>query len=169
MQKLEYLPDNSFTINNQTIVWHTDRSTVREALANSHNEDDSISDLSEFFDGDSSYNIETRRDIYTDFNNSENYFFFSYDKQDKITEIEIHSGFTISINGINITFGEDIAQVVNRLNTLDDNYLETEEGNYLFPDLKITVASDESMGGDGTGFSYFYAAKDITHLIDSIE
>lgn len=169
MQKIEYKPDSGFVINNRTINWLADRTAVRQALENSHTEDNSITDMSEFFGGDDSYNIVTRKDIYTDFGNSENYFFFHYSNEEKLIEIEIHSGFIININGLENAFGEDINLVVDRLRLLDENYSEIEEGNYLFPDLKLTVASSESMGGDGADFSYFYAAKDMSHLIDSTE
>ena len=146
MQKIEYIPDTGFILNSHILNWYSDRAAVRQALGNSHAEDDSTTDMSEFFGGDNSYNIVTKRDVYTDFGNSENYFFFYYNNEDKFIEAEIHSGFIINIKGLDAVFGEDIHEVVDRLKFLDKNYSETEEGNYLFPGLKITVASSESMG-----------------------
>ena len=61
---------------------------------------------------------------------------------------------------------KDIQDYLNLLNSLGEHYIETDEGGFLFKKIKITIASSKSKGGKGNGLSYFYAAKNIDHLVD---
>ena len=83
-----------------------------------------------------------------------------------MSELEVHSGIQIRVKNIELKFQTDINESLKDLEKTGENYLETEEGNYLFENLKMTIASSESMGGKGNGLSYFYGAKDIEHLIE---
>ncbi|WP_293898909.1 hypothetical protein [Sporocytophaga sp.] len=38
------------------------------------------------------------------------------------------------------------------------------KGEFFFPELRMTIADGEAMGEDGSGLSYFYATKDVSHL-----
>ena len=107
------------------------------------------------------------RMLMEDVNGAKNYFFLSYDKQDKLNELEVHWGMNILINKIEMEFGKDIKDYLERLKSAGYEYIELEEGNYLFKGLKITIADSESMGGDGNGLSYFYSGQNIDHFVEN--
>jgi hypothetical protein len=103
-----------------------------------------------------SFNIIQKRDIYQDFENDKNLFFFNYDEEDKLCEIEIHDGIELFIENKNIKIGEDINSVIEKL---EYPYSENEDGNYSFNELKINIANSEYMGGIGNNLSYIYLTK----------
>ena len=161
---IEYLPNKGFILNTVKIEWNTVRSSVREKIGNKHKEDDRTIDVAEFFDGDQSMNIHQKRDVYENLNSKNDLLFLNYDKENKLSELEVHSGFDILIDSIRLKFGNEISNFIEQFQRIGIEYSETEKGNYLLPKLKITIADSESMGGDGTGLSYFYATSDISHL-----
>lgn len=164
--KLDYNTDTGFVLDSIVINWGDDRELIREKLNNQHKCDDRTIELAQFFDGDESQIIEQRRDIYKNYNGQENYFFFNYDLDGQIKEIEFHWGIEIMINNIALRFGEQITTIVDRLADIDNKYKQIEEGNYLFPTLKMTISDSEHSGGDGHGFACFYASENIDHLLD---
>ena len=164
--KIEAIPNIGIIINGKEFNWGNDRNFLRESLNNLHKEDDNIFEMSDFFDGDTSYDIIQKRDIYENINSTENYFFLNYDEDEKLESIEIHSGINISINNIDLIFEKDINEYLKLFKSIGENYTEIEEGNFLFQNLKITIANSESMGGDGNGLSYFYSSKSIEHLLE---
>jgi len=163
---LIYIPKHGFQIESEKFNWNDDRTSVRKKLQNQHKDDDRVIEMADFFGRDKSHNIEQKRDIYQDINDSTNYFFLSYGKDDKLSELEVHSGIQIRVKNVELKFQTDINESLKELEKSGENYLETEEGNYLFENLKMTIANSESMGGEGNGLSYFYGAKDIEHLIE---
>jgi hypothetical protein len=163
---LSYQPDKGITIDSTLLLWNTDRRNVRQLLNESFEIADSVIDLSKYNNGDMSRNIIQRRDIYTNFKGLDSYFFLNYDNEDKLREIEIHNGLEIDINGEKVSFSMDIDKVVELLQVISGDKIQLSGGEYLFKNLKLTVASGEVMGGDGNELSYFYCSKDITHLID---
>ena len=164
--EIHYMPGIGFEMLSQSIQWGEQRESIRRKLQNKHKDDDRITDLSHVFDGDESHNIHQRRDIYTNSNSGENYFFLNYDTEHKFNEIEVHWGFDVIVNGVKLQFNKDISHAVTELKKTSASVSEIEPGNFLFHDLKMVIASSEAMGGDGDGLSYFYAAKDISHLIE---
>jgi len=154
---VHYVPGLGFDIESQKIRWGEKRSLIRQTLAKEFQEDDGIIDNSEFFDGDPSYNISYKRDIYDSFKTI-------FDDDDCLTEMEIYKEFDISVLGIMVTFGKDLPELINQLKKIDSQITELEAGQFFFKNLKMTIASSESMGGSGNGLSYFYAARDVTHL-----
>ena len=164
--KLKYIPNIGFQIGSDKFNWNEDRISVRNKLQNQHKDDDRVIEMAEFFGGDKSHNIEQRRDIYQDINNGINYFFLSYDKDDTLSELEINWGIEISVKEIQLQFEKDINIYLKEFERIGEKYSKTEEGNYLYENLKMTIADSESMGGEGTGLSYFYGSKDIQHLIE---
>jgi len=144
--------------------WNDERKSVRQKLRNQHEADDRIIEMAEFFGGDTSHDIEQRRDVYQNINNEKNYFFLSFDKGDKLIELEIHGGLKISINNLKLEFQKDINQYLKEFEKIGEVYSEIEEGSFLFENLKMNIANSESMGGDGNGLGYFYASKSIIHL-----
>ena len=155
---LKYIPDIGFSLNSVQINWLTTRDNVRKLINIPFKEMDSTIDL-----GDNR-TIESKRDVYQNINGGDNYFFLNYNADNVLTEIEVHSGVDIFVNGVALNFKSHIQNNVNALKKLTDNFKEIEPGNYLFSDLKLAIADDESCGGDGHDLGYFYASTDVTHL-----
>jgi len=155
--KIEYIPDKGFRLNSNIFNWEDNRASVRQKLNNQHKEDDRIIEMAQFFGGDKSNDIEQRRDIYQNINNTKNYFFLSYDKEDRLNELEIHLGINVQINNVEMEFEKDIQIYIEKLQHIGYEWIELEKGNYLFEKLKMTIADSESIGGDGNGLSYFYS------------
>ena len=70
--KIEAIPNIGIIINGKEFNWGNDRNFLRESLNNLHKEDDNIFEMSDFFDGDTSYDIIQKRDIYENINSTEN-------------------------------------------------------------------------------------------------
>ena len=62
--KIEAIPNIGIIINGKEFNWGNDRNFLRESLNNLHKEDDNIFEMSDFFVGDTSYDIIQKRDIY---------------------------------------------------------------------------------------------------------
>lgn len=164
---IEYIPNTGFKINSVSFNWTDDRNAIRGNLNLKHKADDRVIDLAKYWDGDESKNIKQRRDIYEDYGANSSYFFLNYSEDDKLEALEFHWGATIVVAGVELNFDKDIDDCVSRLDEIDSEKIELEEGNYLFKNLKITIASSESMGGEGNDLGYFYASRDISHLLES--
>ena len=160
---IDYFPKSGFSINDVSIKWSENREVIREKLNQKHKEDDNIIELSQFFDGDKSQDIHQFRDIYEDYDLSKGYFFLNYDENGSLFELEIHGGVKITLNGILLEFEMPIEIVLDKLSVFNEVY-EATAGNYLFPNLYMSISTNEAMGGVGKGLSYFYAARDIQHL-----
>ncbi|WP_303317329.1 hypothetical protein Q4Q34_01390 [Flavivirga abyssicola] len=163
---IEYLPNKGFILNSVKIEWNDERNTVREKIGNRHKEDDKTIDVAQFFEGDESMNIHQKRDVYENLNSKNDILFLNYNKDNKLKELEVHSGFDILIDNIRLGFGNEISDFINQFQKNGIEYSETEKGNYLLKKLKILIADSESMGGNGTRLSYFYATSDISHLAE---
>ena len=158
MTKLEYTPDVGIKLNSSTINWLQHRGNIRKLIDLPFEEEDKVIDL-----GDNR-SIQVKRDIYENVNSGDNYFFLNYNSENLLTEIEVQWGVNITVNDIDIDFKKNIRESVNGLCKLSHTYKEIEPGNYLFPDLKLTIADQNSLGGDGHNLGYFYASTDISHL-----
>jgi hypothetical protein len=154
-----YLPDIGFEIDSKLIKFGEHRSAVRQTLSHQFEEQNQFIDNAKLFGGDTSHNITYRSDNYESFKTI-------YTPDDFFMELEIHKTLQISVMGITLTFGKDIAHFLSQLKKVDDQMTEIEPGMFLFANLKMTIGTSESMGGDGNGLDYFYAGKDIRHLID---
>ncbi|MBP6023023.1 hypothetical protein [Ferruginibacter sp.] len=161
---ITYYPDLGVSINDIAINWGTDRFIIRQLLANQHKESNSITDLSEFHNGSNEYNIIQRRDIYENYQGHDNYFFFNYDKDDTLKEIEIHNGMEISVIGTKLSFDKDFQENVSLLKNISTDNRQVSNGEHFFKDLKLTIADNESMGGEDSVLSYFYCANNVDHL-----
>lgn len=159
--RIEYIPNNGFEIDTEKFSWNEGRASVRNKLQNQHKGGDIMIEMSDFFGGDKSHNIKQRRDVYRDINSQKNYFFVNYDKDDNLSELEIHWGVEIVVKGIQLKFEKDINIFLQEFEKIGERYTKIDDGNYLFGNLKMTIANSESMGGEGNELSYFYVAKDI--------
>lgn len=164
--KLEYTPSKGFNLLSETFSWDEKRDVIRTKLKNQHIEDDRVIEMAEFFDGDTSHDIQQKRDIYEDINNEENYFFLNYDTEGQLIELEVHAGINILIDSIELMFHIDTTLFLKILTAAGKKYQETEDGEFFFKNLKMSISTSETMGGDGNGLGYFYAAKDVSHFID---
>jgi hypothetical protein len=155
--RITYFPNLGIEIHSEKILWNESRQNIRTKLKQSHKDDDKEFDNSDFFDGDISFNIIQKRDIYQDFENDKNLFFFNYNDENELCEIEFHTGIELIIENIKFEIGEDINRVIGKL---EYPYSENDNGNYFFKELKLNIANDEYMGGDGNDLSYIYLSKD---------
>lgn len=140
---------------------------MRQLLKDRHEENNKIIDMSKYHDGSNNFNIIQRRDIYCNYQEQENFFFFNYDKDDFLSEIEIHHGIAIMVDETKLDFGKTFQENVSLLKNISLDNIEFSNGEHLFKDLKLTIADSESMGGEGPMLAYFYCAKNIDHLSDS--
>lgn len=157
IMRFTYLPNLGIEILSEKILWNESRENIRLKLNQSHKDDDMEIDNSDFFDGDTSFNIIQKRDIYQDFENEGNLFFFNYDDENKLSEIESHIGIELTIGNTKIEIGEDINRAIEKL---EYSYSKNDDGNYFFTELKLNIANDEYMGGDGNSLSYIYLTRD---------
>ena len=162
--RLEYIPRVGFVFEGKEVRWRSSRSVVRGNLGGIFEEEDRMVDLSEYFEDGENHTIEQRRDLYHD--EEESYcFYLNYDEEDLLTELEVHSGLAILVNGHEMQFDSDIYRILESMNDSGNRGIELEEGNYLFQDLKMTIASSAATGGDGNGLAYFYGAENVEHLL----
>ena len=64
--------------------------------------------IQSFFNGDKSYNIISKRDIYKNISNEICLIFFNYDENEKLYEIEIHNGVKLQIGENQFEFSQNI-------------------------------------------------------------
>jgi len=164
---LTYQSDKSVSFGDTVLLWDTDRQRVRKLLNDKFEIADNVVDLSQYNNGDISKNIIQRRDIYENYKGQENFFFLNFDTNDKLTEIELHHGFNINIEGVDIDFSMDVEKVADLLTSISNDKKQLSDGEYFFEKLKLTIASSEAMGGEGNQLSYFYCSKDVTHLLNN--
>jgi len=142
------------------------RKEVREKLSLKFKEDDNIISIAQYFDGDKSHDIQQKRDIYENVTSDNDLIFIHYNSENRVSELEVHYGYEIKIDGTQIDFETDLAEVIKRFKKIGIKCIELEKGNYLLPTLKITIADRESLGGEGKKLSYFYCSTDISHLTE---
>jgi hypothetical protein len=162
---LEYRPISGLTINGKELNWGDDRQTTRKKLGIKYTEDDRVIDLASLSGVDPSQNIDVKRDIY---GAMENLFFFhlNYDIAQKLESVEIHKCEAIQVENMVLQFGLDIDDIQKELLKLDPKGGVIESGEFVFPQLKVAIASSEVREDSGSGFSYFYAANSIEHLLE---
>ncbi|WP_153800458.1 hypothetical protein [Foetidibacter luteolus] len=161
---LTYQPGKSISLNNLLLIWDMDRCQTRQLLNDVFEISDTEIDLSQYNNGDTSQNIIQRRDIYRNYQGLHNFFFLNFDKEDKLRDIEIHYGVDVRINGEVINFSMDIEEVAQLLDRVSGEKTILSEGEYFFKNLKLTIASRNAIGGEGSELSYFYCSKNVMHL-----
>jgi hypothetical protein len=164
---ITYHPDRGISFGDTFLAWGIDRQKARDFLNDTYEIGDTAIDFSENHNGDTSHNINQRRDIYKNYRGQDNFFFLNFDLADHLIEIEIHHGLDIICRDVTISFAMAIEEAAALLNAISRDKLLLSEGEYLFKNLKLTIASSEAMGGNGKELSYFYCTNDISHLIDN--
>ncbi|HMK26277.1 MAG TPA: hypothetical protein VK483_09630 [Chitinophagaceae bacterium] len=153
---MTYNPDSGIILNEIDLKWYIEREVARNLLGNSHTPADQTIEGT---------GIHQQRDIYENYNNQENYFFLNYNSN-RLSEIEIHNGFEITIKKIVLSFDKNISEIISELQTISPEPEDIITGEYFFKELKLSIADAEAMGGDGNHLSYFYCAANTDHLIN---
>jgi hypothetical protein len=164
---IKYQPELSISFGDIILSWKIARQVSRELLNCKFKTEDYHFDLNKYDNGVTSEIIKRRRDIYENYNGQQNFFFLNFDNNDKLTEIELHHGFVINIESVDIDFSMDIDKVAELLSSISNNKTKLSDGEYFFEKLKLTIASSEAMGGKGSELAYFYCSMDTSHLIEN--
>jgi hypothetical protein len=156
---IQYFPNEGFKFADKEIKWGDRRNLIRQILTDEYEEHNGTIDNSELFNGDTSFNIEYRQDLYKNYK-------INYDKDDCVIDLEVHRNADILVAGVLLKFGTNISELLSKFKKL--NYLPTtvKEGEFFFEQLKMVIATSESMGGEGDGLDYFYVGANVTHIID---
>ena len=128
---IEYIIDEGFIINGKKFRWGNDRISLRENLNNQHKEEDYFFENSLFFDGDKSYDLFQKRDIYRDINSEKNLFFLNYDREENLESLEVHSGIKILINDVELIFKSKLKlnELISILSKIEDCHVMVETIN----------------------------------------
>jgi hypothetical protein len=154
---ITYIPNVGMTINKAEINWGTQREIIRKLLNNNHKAQDSINDDA---------NISQKRDVYKNYNGSDNFFFLNYNKNNKLIELEVHDGVEIIVGSALLSFEKELSAIVEDLQTISPLVTKIGDCEYFFKDLKLTISDLEAMGGDGSVLGYFYCSVNTDHLIE---
>ena len=163
---IKYFPPDGLRINNIDLKWKEDRTIIRNLLNNTHSAADQFIDLSKDFGGNDEYNIDLKRDVYTNLFNSKSLFFLNYSKNNLLRDVEIHSGIEVQLNNIIISFDLTLKQVIYKLGEISKRIKKVDINEYYFEDLKLIVADKKKMGNKGNTLGYDYFTDDTSHLMN---
>jgi hypothetical protein len=159
---LTYQPGKGVFIDDTLLLWGSDRQLARTLLNGKYEAGDHVIDL-----GEPNQNLIQHRDIYKNYQRQDNLFFINYDENEQLTEVEVHHGLIIRVGAIILNFSMDFEEATKLLEGISGDNMRLADGTYFFNDLKLTIASSQTMGGDGNQLSYFYCSKDVSHLVDN--
>lgn len=157
MMILQYFPTEKIAIDGIVLNFDEPRQSVRSKLGRNYREDNQIIPL-----GGDDQPIYQRRDIYENTNASKNYFFLSYNRNDLLSEIEVHNCDKIKIYDIFFDFEDDLDSIASQLNEYS-SMEKKDDGEYFFKELKTVIMDKNKMGGIGTSLGYFYCTSDVSH------
>lgn len=103
-------------------------------------------------------------DNYENINGSGDWIRLSFDKQQKLREIEILSG-TIYIADKQIIIEGDLSNTIKELEKLGTKFIEHDYG-FVSREFKFDLGDSEKSGGDDNKISWFYSSTDINHLLE---
>jgi hypothetical protein len=147
------------------INWSTPRNIVREKLFGTYEEKNTFIDMSIYNSGNTEFNIFQRRDVYEMLNKLPCLIFFNYDKNDLLRDIEMHTGVSLKIGNLILSFDKDIDIAIDELKVISNKIQVVDIENIVFNDLKLVIASNDAMGGEGNNLGYVYISNDISHLL----
>lgn len=156
---INYLPPKTILINGIVIEFNEARNLIRKKLGEKYLEDNQVIQL-----GESPEDIiYQRRDIYESLSSVEDYFFLGYNKNDLLSEVEVHCCEKIMVNDFSFDFNDELTSITAGLNEYSSE--KRLAGNeYFFKEIKVVVMDKNQMGGEGSTLGYFYCAEDVTHL-----
>ena len=152
-----YKPNIGIEFSKKIISWNTNREMVRKILNSEYECGDYELDNSEFFNGNKSYNIISKRDIYKNISNEICLIFFNYDENEKLDAIEIHNGVKLQIGENQIDFSQNIDEISRIIGNESD---EITKGNIIFKKFKMNISSTKYMGGDSEKLGYIFLSRD---------
>ncbi len=161
------MPGTGIRINQHDIEWGMSRESVRQRLGMPHKVDDYVFELKKYFPNEDKPPIETWRDIYKNWRGEDNYFFLYYDRDQRLTQLELHWGMPIRIGTVVLNFGEPLDSAVKQLAETGIAHRAIEEG-LLFEREKFTLSDGAMIGSDREGLAYFYAAADVSHILNDL-
>jgi hypothetical protein len=128
--------------------------------------DSTRDDLRQIFRFDPSTNIGRfeSEDSYENINGSGDWIRLSFDKEQKLREIEILSG-TIYLDDKEIAIDGDLIKTIKELEKLGTKFIENDYG-FVSPEFKFDLGDSEKSGGDDNKISWFYSSTDIDHLLE---
>src|SRR5579863_8206325 len=108
---LSYFPPSKISIDDVVIGFNESRELIRKKLTGGYKEDNQIIQL-----GSSDMEpIYQRRDIYQNYNSTENFFFLGYDEGDLLTEIEVHWCDEIKVFDAAFNFNDSLDSIALKL------------------------------------------------------
>ena len=159
---LTYHPNEGVLLGEDLLLWGSDRQQTRTVINGEFEISDNVIDL-----GDASQNITLHRDIYENYQGQANFFFLNFDEDEKLSEVEVHHGLIIKVDGVVIDFSMDLEKAAALLERISGDRQRLPDGGYFFKALKLTIANGETMGGEGIQLSYFYCSNDVSHLVNN--
>ncbi len=156
---LQYFPANRIIVDNIVLEFGERRDSVRAELAMDYEEDNQVIQLQDS-DMEPLY---MRRDIYKGVSSAELFFFLNYDKNDLLSEVEVHRCERIEVLSISFSFDDELDSVALALSEYSEIRILS-EGEIFFKDLKMVISDKRKMGGEGNTIGYFYCASDVTHI-----
>jgi hypothetical protein len=156
-----YLPMNTISIDGFSIMFKEKRELVRAKLGKEYAEDNQIISISESQQDE----IHIRRDIFTDSKSNKYFFFLGYDKEDLLSDMEVHRCEKIIVNEFAFGFDDDLDFIASKLASYS-SVKKRGKGEYFFEDIRVSILDESQMGGEGDSLAYFYCAENVTHLLD---
>jgi hypothetical protein len=77
----------------------------------------------------------------------------------------MHTGVSLKIDDLILSFDKDIDIAIDELKAISNKIQVVDVGNIVFNDLKLVIASNDAMGGEGNNIGYVYISNDISHLL----
>jgi hypothetical protein len=102
-------------------------------------------------------------DSYENINGTEDWLRLSFDKEERLREIEILSG-TIYLDDKEIRIEGDLIKTIKELEKLGTKFIENDYG-FVSPEFKFDLGDSEKTGGDDNKISWFYSTTNIDHLL----
>lgn len=103
-------------------------------------------------------------DSYENINGSGDWIRLSFDKEERLKEIEILSG-TIYLDNKEIAIEGNLTKTIKELEKLGTKFIEHDYG-FVSREFKIDLGDSEKSGGDDNKISWFYTSTDINHLLE---
>jgi hypothetical protein len=131
-------------------------------------------DLSTEHNGSPEYIFHQKRDIYQNYLVTrerkpweiDNLFFLGYDKNNLLSEVDVHAGLQIIVLDATITFEQNLSDILEKLRNISPEIMQSGDGEFLFKELNLIVSYEWAIGGEGDNLGYFYCAANVDHLIE---
>ncbi|MBN8653427.1 MAG: hypothetical protein J0L67_18510 [Cytophagales bacterium] len=103
-------------------------------------------------------------DSYENINSSGDWIRLSFDKQQKLKEIEILSG-TVYFDDKEIKIDGDLRQTIEELEKRGTKFIQNDYG-YVSREFKFDLGDSEKSGGENNKINWFYTSTDVDHLLE---